>query len=128
MSTDSQPTFGGAKSDSAGGIVSILETMGEEFRKTVKENRAEERENLKSYEDLMQANKVALSTKEATIKGAQSQIKSLDVTIHDNGGDLKMAEKEKDAIEDYIAKLKPQCEGRVVPYEERKAKREAEIS
>merc|ERR1719298_261006 len=32
-SSDSQPTFGGAKSDSAGGIVSILETMGEEFRK-----------------------------------------------------------------------------------------------
>jgi len=128
MSTDSQPTFGGAKKDSAGGIISILETMGEEFRKTVKENRAEERANLKAYEDLMQANKVTLSTKEAEIKGAQSQIKSLDVTIHDNGGDLKMAEKEKDAIEDYIAKLKPQCEGRVVPYEERKAKREAEIS
>merc|ERR1719428_1835060 len=29
------PTFGGAKSDSAGGIIGILETMGEEFRKTV---------------------------------------------------------------------------------------------
>merc|ERR1719316_2647987 len=43
-SSDSQPTFGGAKSDSAGGIISILETMGEEFRKTVKENAAEERE------------------------------------------------------------------------------------
>merc|ERR1719156_276520 len=50
-SSDSQPTFGGAKSDSAGGIVSILETMGEEFRKTVKENAAEERENLKAYEE-----------------------------------------------------------------------------
>merc|ERR1719420_1536474 len=85
------PVLGGAKSDSAGGIMSILETMGEEFRKTVKENRAEERENLKSYEDLMQANKVTLSTKEAEIKGAESTIKSLDVTLHDNGGDLKMA-------------------------------------
>merc|ERR1719335_1061166 len=40
MGADSAPpTFGGAKSDSAGGIISILETMGEEFRKTVKENR-----------------------------------------------------------------------------------------
>merc|ERR1719265_520905 len=45
-SDSAPPAFGGAKSDSAGGIVSILETMGEEFRKTVKENAAEERENL----------------------------------------------------------------------------------
>merc|ERR1719388_38971 len=122
------PTFGGAKSDSAGGIVSILETMGEEFRKTVKENAAEERENLKAYEDLMNANKVTLSTKAAEIKGAESQIKSLGVSISDGGSDLKMVNKEKGAIEDYVAKLKPQCEGRVVPYEERKAKMEAEIS
>jgi septal ring factor EnvC (AmiA/AmiB activator) len=123
-----QPTFGGAKSDSAGGIIGILETMGEEFRKTVKENAAEERGNVKAYEELMQANKVILSTKAAEIKGAESQIKSLDVSIHDNGEDLKMVNKEKAAVEEYIAKLKPQCEGRVVPYEERKAKMEAEIS
>merc|ERR1719198_2267851 len=76
----------------------------------------------------MNANKVTLAAKEAEIKGAESQIKSLEVSISDSGGDLKMANKEKGAIEDYIAKLKPQCEGRVVPYEERKAKMEAEIS
>merc|ERR1719161_2222575 len=122
------PTFGGAKKDSAGGIMNILETMGEEFRKTVKENAAEERENKKAYEKLMQENKVVLATKEAEIKGAESQIKSLDVSLKDTGGDLKMANKEKAAIEEYIAKLKPQCEGRVVPYEERKAKIEAEIN
>jgi len=126
-SSDSAPSFGGAKSDSAGGIMSILETMGEEFRKTVKENAAEERENLKAFEKLMNENKVTLATKEAEIKGAESQIKALDVSLGDNKGDLKMANKEKGAIEDYVAKLKPQCEGRVVPYEERKAKRDAEI-
>jgi len=125
---DAPPTFGGAKKDSAGGIIGILETMGEEFRKTVKENSATERENVKAFEALMNANKVALSTKEAEIKGAESQIKSLDVSLKDNGGDLKMANKEKGAIEDYVAKLKPQCEGRVVPYAERKAKMEAEIA
>merc|ERR1719482_945431 len=127
-SDSAPPAFGGAKSDSAGGIVSILETMGEEFRKTVKENAAEERENKKAYEKLMQENKVTLATKEAEIKGAESQIKALDVSLKDTGGDLKMANKEKAAIEEYIAKLKPQCEGRVVPYEERKAKRDAEIA
>merc|ERR1719449_330619 len=126
--SDAQPTFGGAKKDSAGGIIGILETMGEEFRKTVKENQAEEREALKAYEKLGNENKVAIATKEAEIKGAESQIKALDVSIHDSGEDLKMANKEKTAIEEYVAKLKPQCEGRVVPYEERKAKRDAEIA
>jgi len=125
---DAQPTFGGAKSDSAGGIMNILETMGEEFRKTVKEASATEREQLKGFESLMNDNKVLISTREAEIKGAESQIKSLDVSISDSGGDLKMATKEKGAIDDYVAKLKPQCEGRVVPYEERKAKRDAEIA
>merc|ERR1719299_232000 len=76
----------------------------------------------------MQENKVLVATKDAEIKGAESQIKSLAVTIKENGEDLKMVNKEKGAIEDYIAKLKPQCEGRVVPYEERKAKRDAEIA
>jgi len=126
--SDAQPTFGGAKKDSAGGIIGILETMGEEFRTTVKENQAEEREALKAYEKLGNENKVAIATKEAEIKGAESQIKALDVSLKDGGEDLKMVEKEKAAIEEYIAKLKPQCEGRVVPYEERKAKRDAEIA
>merc|ERR1719161_2667484 len=122
------PTFGGAKKDSAGGIIGILETMGEEFRKTVKEANADEREALKAYEKLMQDNKVVISTKEAEIKGAESQIKSITVSLSDNGEDKKMVEKEKQAVQDYIDKLKPQCEGRVVPYAERKAKREAEIA
>merc|ERR1719324_1886775 len=63
------PTLGGAKTDSAGGIIGILETMGEEFRKTLKEARATEREAQTAYDTLMNDNKVAKSTKEATIKG-----------------------------------------------------------
>merc|ERR1719420_1682056 len=125
---DAPPTFGGAKSDSAGGIMGILETLGEDFRKTVKEARATEREQSKAFETLMQSNKVLIATLEAEIKGAESQIKSLGVSLHDGNADLKMVQKEKGAIEDYSAKLKPQCEGRVVPYAERKAKMEAEIS
>jgi len=114
--------------DSSSPIMGILETIGEEFRKTVKENAATEREAVKAYEKITNENKVTKATKEAEIKGAEMQIKSLDVSLHDNGEDLKMANKEKDAILEYIAKLKPQCQGRTVPYAERKAKREAEIA
>merc|ERR1719456_2245031 len=77
---------------------------------------------------MMQDNKVSKAAKEAEIKGSESEIKSLTVSIHDSTEDKKMTEKEKAAVEEYIEKLKPQCEGRVVPYAERKAKREAEIN
>jgi len=121
------PVLGGAKSDSAGGIVSILETMGEEFRKTVKTANAEEREAQAAFDTMIQENKVSKGSKEAEIKGAESEIKSLKVSLHDYGEDHKMASKELGSIKEYVAKLKPQCGGRTVPYEERKAKMEAEI-
>jgi len=130
LQTDSEveTSSSDAADKAAGGIISILETMGEEFRKTVKENQSTEREALKAYEALMNENKVVKATKEAEIKAAEGMIKMIDVSLNEVGEDAKMANKEKMAIEEYIEKLKPQCQGRVVPYAERKAKREAEIA
>jgi chromosome segregation ATPase len=121
------PTLGGAKSDSAGGILSILDTMGADFRKTLKTLGAEERAAQNAYDTLVQENKVSKASKNAEIAGSESEIKSLSVAIHNFGGDQKMATKELGSVEEYVAKLKPQCEGRTVPYAERKAKRDAEI-
>jgi len=126
-SSKAPPVLGGAKSDSAGGIVSILETMGEEFRKTVKEANAEERTALAAYNKMVQENKVSKASKTAEIAGAESEIKSLKVALGNFGGDKKMVSKELASVNEYVAKLKPQCGGRTVPYEERKAKRDAEI-
>merc|ERR1719161_208876 len=42
------PTLGGAKSDSAGGILNILDTMAAEFTKTVAELQSAEKEQLRS--------------------------------------------------------------------------------
>merc|ERR1719460_2439050 len=90
VSSDTQKSEG-----NAGGIIQILETMGEEFRKTVKENQATEREALKAYEKLMNENKVVKATKDAEIKAAEGMIKMLDVSLNEVGEDSKMANKEK---------------------------------
>jgi len=121
------PVLGGAKSDSAGGIVSILETMGEEFRKTVKTANAEERAAQSAYDTMVNENAVSKGSKDAEIKGSQSEIKSLGVSIHDFEGDHKMTSKELAEVNAYVAELKPQCGGRTVPYAERKAKMDSEI-
>lgn len=123
----SPPKFGGSQAASGGGVISILETMQTEFMKTVATAESEEREAVKAYEKQINENKVSKATKTAESKSADSQIKSLAVSIRDLTEDHKMASKELDSVMEYIEKLKPQCEGRVTPYEERKARREAEI-
>lgn len=114
--------------DSAGGIVSILETMGEEFRKSLKGFRSDEREAQHAYDTMVKENSVTEAAKTAEIQASESEVKSLKVSIHDLSSDHKMVTSELGAINDYVDKLKPQCEGRTVPYAERKAKREAEIT
>jgi len=51
----------------------------------------------------------------------------LTIAIGQHSDDKTMTEDEMKALLEYIEKLKPTCVGVVVPYEERKAKREAEI-
>merc|ERR1719181_211970 len=122
-----QPSFGGAKSDAASSIISILEMSEENFTKMYMETETEEGLAVKAYEKLMQENKVSKTSKEAEVKGALSEIKSLEVALTNNGEDLAMTTKELDAVMAYLEKLKPQCETKVMSYAEKKARREAEI-
>jgi len=122
-----QPSFGGAKSDAASSIISILQMSEENFTKMYMETETEEGLAVKSYEKLMQENKVSKASKEAEVKGALSEIKSLEVALTNTGEDLAMTTKELDAVMAYLEKLKPQCETKVMSYADKKAKREAEI-
>lgn len=123
-----QPTFGSAKSDAGSSIISILEMAAEDFTKTYTEVETGEDEAAKDYEKLSQENKVSRSAKEAEVKAKQSEIKSLTVTIENSKMDADGVSKELDAVTEYLAKLKPQCETKVMSYEERKSKRESEIA
>merc|ERR1719487_1945943 len=121
------PKLGGAKSASAGGILSILDMMSEEFSTTVDKLQRDEREAVEAYEKLTNENELAKTSKKMEIKTSESQVMSLTEAIGDYGVDKEESSKTMDAILEYIDKLKPTCENRVVPYAERKAKREAEI-
>jgi chromosome segregation ATPase len=121
------PQLGGARSDSSNIIVGMMETMAQEFAQTVAKLQAEEREALEAYRQMTQDNKVAKTAKESEIAGSKREIASLDVAIGHHTEDKAMSEKELAAIKEYVESLKPTCYGRVVPYAERKAKREAEL-
>jgi chromosome segregation ATPase len=126
-SNKKQPSFGGAKSDAASSIMSILEMSAENFSKMYMEIEAAETSAASDYKKLMDENKVSKATKLAEVKGSESEIKSLDVALKNNGEDLGMTNKELDAVIAYLTKLKPQCETKVMSYAEKKARREAEI-
>merc|ERR1719487_2857694 len=76
-----QPTFGGAKSDAASSILSILEMSAENFSKMYMEIETAEQAAAAEYKKLMDENKVSKATKEAEVKGATSEIKSLEVAL-----------------------------------------------
>jgi len=127
-SAGAQPEFGKAKSDASGVIISILENSGEDFTRLYMETEQNERENLKSFEDLGKDNKISRVTKNAEIKGMKSQIRSIEVTLSNSQSDYEMTSKELDAVMVYIDKLRPQCETKAMSYAEKKARREAEIA
>lgn len=127
QTTRKGPSFAQTKGDAANTIIAFLETSAEDFSKMATEAETDEGEAAASYEKTMEENKVAKASKASEIKGAESEIKVLSVTIEGDNEDLKMVNKELDAVMGYIEKLKPQCETKAMTYEEKKAKRQEEI-
>merc|ERR1719473_237394 len=60
-----QPELGGAKSDTASTIISVLEMSEEDFTTLLAESEATDDEAAKAYEKLTDENKVSKATKEA---------------------------------------------------------------
>merc|ERR1719420_2854209 len=87
----------------------------------------EEAEAARAFETLSQENAVSKTAKQAEVKGKHSEIKSLDVSLTHYSEDKGTTSEELDAVYAYLDKLKPECETKVMSYEERKARRQAEI-
>jgi hypothetical protein len=126
-SKSKQPELGGAKSDIASTIISVLEMSEEDFTTLLAETEATEDEAAKAYKALTDENKISKVTKETEAKGKASEVKSLTVQLEHSKEDHASVSKELDAVLAYVDKLKPQCEEKAMSYEEKKAKREAEI-
>jgi hypothetical protein len=123
-----QPEFGEAKSGAAGAILSILEMSNEDFVKLHSETESNEAEAVETFEKLMNDNKASKGAKQAEVKASLSEIKSLTVTLENTGEDHGMTSSELAAVNEYVEKLKPQCEEKAMSYAEKKARREAEIA
>merc|ERR1719327_2617265 len=125
---DDAPEFGSAKGDAGSVIIGILEMSNEDFVKLHSETTTSEAEAQEAYENMMNDSKTSKAAKEAEVKASKSEVKSLKVSIEQYGEDKTMTSTELDAVLEYIDKLKPQCEEKVMSYAEKKSRREAEIA
>merc|ERR1719393_480764 len=123
-----QPSFGSANADAGGSIISVLEVAEEDFTRLYAEVDQSENEAADAYEKLTTENKVSKATKSAEVKGKLSEIKGLEVQFEQAKEDHGSTSAELDAVLAYLDKLKPQCESKVMSYEEKVAKRDAEIA
>jgi len=124
-----QPTVGthSKSSDSAGGIISILEIAESDFAKSLAEAEATEEDAQSTYDKTTQENRVSTATKNASAKGKQQESNRLDQSITDFQADRNGVQDELSAVMEYLEKLRPQCTTQPESYEERKRRRENEI-
>jgi chromosome segregation ATPase len=127
VQTKQAPELGGAQSDIGATIVSMLEVAESDFTRLLAEAEAGEKAAQASYDKLSQENAVARAANTEEVKGKENEVGRLDMSLLNYKEDHQSTSKELDAVLEYLDKLKPQCETKVMSYAERKARREAEI-
>merc|ERR1719265_613079 len=117
------------KSTGAGeSIINILEVCESDFSDNLAKIETEEADAVAEYEKITQENKVSKTTKDQDVKYKTQEFKSLDKEISELSGDKDTLSTEFGAVNEYYSKLKDRCIAKPESYEERKARREAEIN
>jgi len=108
-------------------IIGILEVVESDFATGLAKEEAQEDDAQELYDDITQENKVSKTMKDQDLKYKTAEVKSLAKAISDLSSDKETLSTELAAVNEYYAKLKDRCIAKPETYEERKARREAEI-
>merc|ERR1711935_1171951 len=116
------------KSGGAGGsIIQILETVESDFATNLAKVEAEEADAQGDYDKVTQQNKVTVTEKKADVKYKTQESKTLGKTAAEYKNDRKGANAELTSINEYFGKVKARCIAKPESYEERVARRSAEL-
>jgi len=109
-------------------IVGMLEVVENDFASSLSKETAEEEDAQAEYDEVTQENKVTKTMKTQDLKYKTKQVKGLKKSTADFSADRDSIDTELSAVNEYYAKLKDRCVAKPETYEERKARREAEIN
>jgi chromosome segregation ATPase len=117
-----------SKAEGAGGsIISILEVVESDFAKNLAKIEMEEEDEASEYEKVSQENKITKSMKEQDVKYKVQGFKSLDKELTELSNDRATTNEELTAVLEYYSKIKERCIAKPETYEQRAARRTAEI-
>jgi len=128
MQQPAKPEKHAASGGAGGSIISILEVCESDFSDNLAKEEMAESDSASEYEKITQANKVAKTTKDQDVKYKTQEFKSLDKEISELTGDKDTLSTELGAVTEYYSKLRERCVAKPESYEDRKARREAEIT
>lgn len=111
-----------------GSIIGLLEMIESDFANNLAKEEAEEVDAQSAYERVTQENRVATATKERDAKYKLQESKSLEKTITEMSSDKESVGTELAAVLEYAGKLRERCVAKPETFEDRRARREAEIS
>jgi len=117
-----------ASTGAANGILGLLEVVESDFSKTLAEMTAAENAAEKAYDTEMKANEIERTTAEQAVKYKTKEANELDQSSAEAKSDLAGVTDELNAILTYKKKIDEKCVAKPETYEERKARREAELA
>jgi len=127
MQQPAAPQGHSAAGGAGGSIIDILEVCESDFAKNLATEETGEADAVATYEKTTQENKLETTMKSQDAKYKTKEHKSLDKSVSDLSGDRDTTSTELSAVLDYYGKLKERCIAKPESYEERKARRQAEV-
>jgi len=124
----SPPAGHSAAGGAGGAIIGMLEVVESDFSKTLSKITLEEDTAASKYEERTQENKVSKSLKEQDVKYKTAESKSLDKQIAEHNSDKAGLNDQLAAVLEYYKELEGKCVAKPETYEQRKKRREDEIS
>jgi len=110
------------------GIIGLLEVCESDFSKGLSEMNAAEETAQATYEQETKENEIEKVTKEQDVKYKTKESTGLDKSNAELTSDKENVEVELSAVAEYLKKIEDECIAKPETYEDRKARREAEIS
>merc|ERR1719482_1942073 len=113
--------------DAGKGIIGMLETIKSDFMRTVETTEAEEYAASREFAAFSQETKASISAKEKGKEQAEADLERAQAGLIESLNDLKDTQALLDKSLEGLEKLRPACVDTGMSYEERVARREAEI-
>merc|ERR1719420_1594120 len=127
MQQPAQPALHEKASGAGGSIIDILEVVESDFATNLAKEETEEADAAADYDKTTQENKVTKTIKDQGVKYKTQEATALDKEISELSSDRDTTNNELAAVNEYYGQIKERCIAKPESYEERKARREAEI-